>query len=250
MLLSKASKMQQYLEDKKQEVIIENLESKIKEQSAAIEKKDFELQTTEGLLAEAEAKITELNTKLLSQSENFELEKQKLNAKLEAEVQKSSDLKKLLTCLQDKCLEFSNRCIQRLKQVFYSVGASSESFIPSAEDLPGAFEHIEGEIDDLDKVIAGHGDFCALVASRGTAVAFLKSGCEHGKVTNRPNFSLSPTNLDNIPNLARSIANRFIKLVWTKGGRSKAGDEAQSHLKPVTKSYLMLTFSFELEFCL
>jgi hypothetical protein len=119
------------------------------------------------------------------------------------------------------------------------------SSIPSAEDLHGAFEHIEGEINDLDEVIAGHGDFCALVASRGTAVAFLKSGCEHGKVVNRPNFSLSPAGLDNIPNLARSIANRFIKLVWSKGGQSKAGDEARSHLEPVTKSYLMLTFSFE-----
>jgi chromosome segregation ATPase len=84
MLLSKALKMQQDLEDTKHEVIIENLESKIKEQSAAIEKKDFELQTTEGLLAEAEAKITELNMKLLSQSENFDQEKQKLTAKLEA----------------------------------------------------------------------------------------------------------------------------------------------------------------------
>jgi chromosome segregation ATPase len=108
MLLSKALKMQQDLEDKKHEVIIENLESKIKEQSTAIEKKDFELQTIEGLLAIAEAKITELNTKLLSQSENFKEEKQKLNAKLEAEVQKSSDLKKSLTSLEDKCLEFSN----------------------------------------------------------------------------------------------------------------------------------------------
>jgi hypothetical protein len=155
-------------------------------------------------------------------------------------------LKKSLTSLQDKCLEFSNRCVQRLKQIFYSVGASSEKFTPSAEDLPGAFEHIEGEIDDLDEVIAGHG---ALVASRGTAVAFLKSGCDHGKVVNIPNFSLSPADLDDIPNLARSIANRFVKLVWTKGGRSKAGDEARSHLKPVTKSYLVLTFSFELEFC-
>jgi hypothetical protein len=250
MLLSKALKMQQDLEDKKQEVIIENLESKIKEQSTVIEKKDFELQTTEGLLAEAEAKITELNTKLLSQSENFEQEKLKLNAKFVAEVRKSSDLEKSLTSLQNKCLEFSNRCVQWLKQVFYSVGASSKKFTLSAEDLLGAFEHIEGEIDDLDEVIAGHGDFCALVASRGTAVAFLKSGCEHGKVINRPNFSLSPADLDNIPNLARSIANRFIKLVWTKGGRSKAGDEARSHLKPVTKSYLMLTFSFEFEFCL
>jgi chromosome segregation ATPase len=215
MLLSKALKMQQDLEDKKHEVIIENLENKIKEQSVAIEKKDFELQTTEGLLADAEAKITELNSKLLSQSENFEQEKLKLDAKLEAEVQKSSELKESLTSLQNKCLEFSNRCVQRLKQVFYFVGASSEKFTPLVEDLPGAFEHIEGEINDLDEVIAGHGDFCALV------------------------------DLYNIPNLARSIANRFIKLVWTKGGRSKAGDEARSHLKPVTKSYLMLTFSFE-----
>jgi hypothetical protein len=132
-----------------------------------------------------------------------------------------------------------------LKQVFYFVGANSEKFNPSAEDLPGAFKHIEGEINDLDEVIAGHGDFCALAASRGTAVAVLKSGCEHGKIVNRPNFSLSPADLDNIPSLAQSIANRFIKLVWTKGGRSKAGDEAQSHLQLVTKSNLVLTFSFE-----
>jgi hypothetical protein len=65
MLLSKALKMQQDLEDKKHEVIIENLENKIKEQSAAFEKKEFELQTTEGLLAEAKVKITEMNMKLL-----------------------------------------------------------------------------------------------------------------------------------------------------------------------------------------
>jgi hypothetical protein len=57
MLLSKALRMQQDLEDKKHEAIIENLESKIKEQSAIIERKDFELQSTEGLLAETEAKV-------------------------------------------------------------------------------------------------------------------------------------------------------------------------------------------------
>ena len=49
MLLSKALRMQQDLEDKEHEVIIENLESKIKDQSAALEKKNFELQTIEGL---------------------------------------------------------------------------------------------------------------------------------------------------------------------------------------------------------
>jgi hypothetical protein len=57
MLLSKALRMQQDLEDKKHEAIIESLESKIKEQSAILEKKDFELQSTEGLLAESEAKV-------------------------------------------------------------------------------------------------------------------------------------------------------------------------------------------------
>jgi hypothetical protein len=250
MLLSKALRMQQDLEDKKHEVIIEGLESKIKDQAAALEKKDFELQTMEGLLAKAEAKIAKLDKKLLSKSESFEQEKQKFDTKFEAEVEKSSSLQKSLKELQYKCLEFSNRCVQRLKQVFNSVGAGYEKFSPSIEDLPGTFEHIEGEIDALDEIIAGHGDLCALVASRGTTVAFLKSGCTHGKIVNRPNFNLSPTDLIDIPSLARSMGNRFIKLVWTKGGRSLAGDEARSHLKLVIKSYLVLTFSLKLEFSL
>jgi hypothetical protein len=193
----------------------------------AIEKKNFELQATEGLLVEAEAKITELNTKLLRQSEQFEQEKQELNIKLEAEAQQNSDLKKLLTGLQEKCLEFSNRCIQRLIKFFHSVGASSGKFTPSAEDLSKTFEHIEGEID---------------VASRGTAAAFLKAGCDHGKIVNRPNFTLSPSMLDDIPDLARSISNRFVKMIWTKDGREKAGDEARSHLEPVRNHTLCLPF--------
>jgi hypothetical protein len=55
-------------------------------------------------LAEAEAKIAELNMKLPSQSESFEQEKQKLNAKFEVEVQKTSDLQKSLTGLQNKSM--------------------------------------------------------------------------------------------------------------------------------------------------
>jgi archaellum component FlaC len=240
--------MQQDLEDKKHEAIIENLESKIKEQSAIIEKKDFELQSTEGLLAETEAKILELNSKLINQSKQFDQEKLELNSKLKAEVQTSSELKKALTSLQDKCLNFGNNCIGRLKKIFYSVGASSGKFNPSAENLPQAFDHIEAEIEELDEVIAGHGDFCAWVASRGTAAAFLKAGCEHGKVVNRPNFTLSPSILDDMPDLARSISNRFIKMIWTKGGREKAGDEARSHLEPVRDNTSYLPFSLHLIF--
>jgi hypothetical protein len=100
--------------------------------------------------------------------------------------------------------------VHQLKQVFNSVGASSEKFDPSVEDLPETFEDIEGEVDALDEVIAGHDDFCALLASRGTTVAFMKSGCTHGKIVNRPNFSLTPADLIDIPSLARSIGNRFI----------------------------------------
>jgi len=240
--------MQQDLEDKKHEAIIENLESKIKEQTAIIEKKDFELQSTEGLLAETEAKILELNSKLINQSKQFDQEKLELNSKLKAEVQTSSELKKALTSLQDKCLNFGNNCIGRLKKIFYSVGASSGKFNPSAENLPQAFDHIEAEIEELDEVIAGHGDFCAWVASRGTAAAFLKAGCEHGKVVNRPNFTLSPSILDDMPDLARSISNRFIKMIWTKGGREKAGDEARSHLEPVRDNTSYLPFSLHLIF--
>jgi hypothetical protein len=125
--------------------------------------------------------------------------------------------------------------VQRLKDVFHSIGASSDKFTPSVENLPNTLEYIEGEVDALDEVIAGHADFCALLASRGTATAFLKAGCTHGKIVNRPNFSLSPADL-----VARSIGNRFMTQIWINGGRKMAGDEAQSHLKPVRNLYLLL----------
>jgi hypothetical protein len=60
--------------------------------------------------------------------------------------------------------------------VFSSVGASAKKFTPSAENISSTFKHIEGEVEALDEIIAGHGDFCALLASRGTAIAFLKAG--------------------------------------------------------------------------
>jgi hypothetical protein len=242
--------MQQDLEDKKSEIIIEGLEGKIKEHEAALEKKDFMLQSMEGSLAEAQAEIARLNSELSTKSKSFEQEKKDFDAKLEAEVAKSSNLQKSMRDLQDKCLNFGNRCVQRLKEVFNSVGASSEKFKPSAQNLSGIFDHIEGEVDALDKVIVGHGDLCALLASRGTAVTFIKASCTHGNIVNRPNFSLSPADLNDIPGLAQSIGNRFVTQIWAKGGRSLAGDEARSHLKLVINSYLVLTFSLKIEFTL
>jgi hypothetical protein len=115
-------------------------------------------------------------------------------------------------------LNFGNRCVQRLKEVFSSVGASSEDIILSSEDISNTFKHIENEFDAPDEVIVGHGDFCALLAPRGTAAAFLKAGCTHAKTVNRPTFSLSSLDLIDIHSEAQSIGNRFITQIWAKGG--------------------------------
>jgi hypothetical protein len=79
-----------------------------------------------------------------------------------------------------------------------------------------------------------------MLASRGTAVAFMKAGCTHGNIVNRPNFSLSLADLNDISGLARSIRNSFLTQIWAKGGRSLAGDEARSHLKPVITLCMLL----------
>jgi hypothetical protein len=129
--------------------------------------------------------------------------------------------------------------VQRLKGIFSSIGASSKEIAPSAEDISETFKHIENEVDTLDEVITGHGDFCALLASHGTAAAFLKAGCTHAKTVNKPNFSLSLSDLVNIHGEARSIRNKFITPIWAKGGRELARDKARNLLKSVQNLYLL-----------
>jgi chromosome segregation ATPase len=202
MLLSKALQMQQDLEDKKNEIIVEGLENKVKEYEASLEKKDFLLQAMEGSLAEAQTENARLNRELLQKSESFEQERKDLQTKYEAEAVENTKMKQSLKELRNMCLDFGSRCVQRVKNVFNSVGASAEKFTPSAENISSTFEHIEGEVEALDEVIAGHGDFCALLASRGTIAVFLKAGCTHAKIVNRPNFSLSLSDLVDIPSKA------------------------------------------------
>jgi hypothetical protein len=143
MLLSKALRMQQDLEDKKNEIIIKSLENKIKDYEASLEKKDFLLRTIEGSLMELQTENAKLNEELLQaqealkkNSERFEQEKQELQAKCKAEADNNTKLQESLKELRNKCLEFGSCCVQRLKKVFSSVGASSEDITPSAEDIP------------------------------------------------------------------------------------------------------------------
>jgi hypothetical protein len=225
---------------KEKDTVIQDLEIKVKDHKAALEKKDFIIHSLEGSLAEAQVENNKLSNELLIKSEKSKQEKKSLKTNLKTEIEKNSNLQKSLKELQEKCLDFGSRCVQQFKDVFHSIGASSDKFTPSAENLSSTLEYIEGEVDALDEVIAGHADFCALLASRGTATAFLKPGCTHGKIVNRPNYSLSPTDLVDIPSLARSIGNRFMTQIWINGGRKMAGDEARSHLKPVRNLYLLL----------
>jgi hypothetical protein len=194
----------------------------------------------EGSLAEAQFENIRLNKELLQKSKSFEQERKNLQAKYKVEAAENTKLKQSLEELQNMCLDFYSRCVQQLKKVFNSVGASTEKFTPSAKNISSTFEHIKGEVEALDEVIAGHGDFCALLASRGTTATFLKARCTHAKISNRPNFSLSTSDLVDIPNVARSIGSRFIMQIWAKGDRELASDEARSLLKPVRYLYLLL----------
>jgi hypothetical protein len=69
-----------------------------------------------------------------------------------------------------------------------------------------------------------------LVASRGTTAAFMKAGCTHAKVVNKPTFNLSTSYIIDILAEARSIGNRFITQIWAKGMCELAGDEARTLL--------------------
>jgi DNA repair exonuclease SbcCD ATPase subunit len=202
-LLSKALKMQQDNNDKKNEIIIDGLENKIKDLEASLEEKDFLLRAAKGSLAEVQSQNNKLSeeldnaqTILKKESERFKQETKELQEKAEAEAEKNIKLWESLKDFRNKCTDFATRCVNRLKGIFNSVGASSEEIGPSAEDIPKAFEHIENEVEALDEVITGHGDFGALLASRGTAAAFLKAECTHAKTVNKPTFSLSSSALE------------------------------------------------------
>jgi hypothetical protein len=124
---------------------------------------------------------------LNKKSERFDQEIKELQTRAEVEAKKNMKLHESVKDLWNKCTDFATLFVNRLKGIFNSVGATSEEIAPSAEDIPKAFEHIENEVEALDEIITGHGDFCALLASHGTAAVFLKAGCTHAKkLTSQP----------------------------------------------------------------
>jgi chromosome segregation ATPase len=206
LLLSEALKIQQDDEDRKNEIVVKGFEDKIKKLEDSLKEKDDLLHSAEGFLAEAQAQNKKLSKELKEaqmlleeNSSRFNREAEALNMTIKVEAERNLNLGEALGALKDKCFNFASQCTARLKSIFNSIGAASKEASLSAEDVPGALECVEKEVDVLDEVIADHGDFCALVASHGTVVAFIKAGCNHARAVNRPNFNLSPSDLVDIP---------------------------------------------------
>ena len=105
--------------------------------------------------------LEEAQTLLERNSDRFNCESEARNTMIKAEVEKNIKLNETVKILRDKCFSFATQCIARLKGIFNSAGAVSKEVTLSVEDIPGALECVEKEVDVLDKVITGHGDFCA-----------------------------------------------------------------------------------------
>jgi hypothetical protein len=188
------------------------LEDKIKKLEDSLKEKDELLCSVEGSLAETQAQnkklskeLADAQTLLEENSSQFNRESEALKMTLKVEAEKNMKLSEALRALKERCFNFASQCTARLKSIFNSVGAASKEASLSVEDVPRALECVEKEVDVLDEVITGHGDFCALVASRGTATAFIKTGCNHARAVNRPNFSLSSSDLVDVLAEPRSI---------------------------------------------
>jgi hypothetical protein len=244
-------KIQQDDKDRKNEFVINGLEKRIDELENSLKEKDSLLNSAEGPLAEAQAQnerlskeVKEAQTLLEDNSNWFSCESEALNMTIKAEAEKNHKLSETLKALRNKRFNFATQCTAQLKSIFNSIGAMSEEANLSAEDILGALGCIEKEIDVLEVVIIGHGDFCALVASCATAAAFVKAGCNHIRTINRPNFSFSPSDLVKILAEARSIGNRFITQIWAKGGQEVVGEEARALLGKVWQFSLLSSFYF------
>ena len=217
-------KLQQEDEDRKNELVVNNQEKRVKELENSLAEKDSKIKNVETNLAKAQlwiqdqaARICDQDKELekahskLKEAENrYEHEVRSLKNKIEAKAEKSSKLYEGLMLLRETCSCFVARCSTRLHEIFNLVGAVSREKNYSIEDIPKALDFMEKEINEFDEVMEGHGDFYALVAAQGTTNIFAKARCKHSKDVNKPTFAISPANLANIPAEARSIGNKFI----------------------------------------
>jgi hypothetical protein len=219
-------------------------DSKVKNVEADLAKAHLRIKDQVVRISDQDKQLEEIYSKLKEAKNCYEHDVKGLKDKVKTEVEKSSKLSEALTLLRETCSGFAARCSSCVHEIFSSVGAISGEKNHSAEDIPKALDFMENEINEFGEVMEGHGDFCALVAARGTANIFTNAACKHLRDVNKPTFAISPADLVNIPPEARHIGNRFITQIWAKGGREAAGDEARALLGEVWQFSLLSCFYF------
>jgi predicted nucleic acid-binding Zn ribbon protein len=141
--LSKALKMQQDDEDRKNKAIVKGLEDKIKELEDSLTKNDELLRLAEGSLAKAQVQNKKLRKELVDAqilleetSSRFNRESETLKMSLKVEAEKNSKLSEVLRALKERCFNIASQCTTRLKNIFNSIGAAYEEANFSVEDIP------------------------------------------------------------------------------------------------------------------
>ena len=150
--------MQQDDEDRKNEIVVEGFEDKIKKLEDSLKEKDNLLRSAKGSLVEAQAQseklskgLKETQTLLEENSSRFSREIEALNMTIKVEAEKNLELSEMLKALKNKCFSFATQCTAQLKSIFNSVRAVSKEDNLSAEDIPGALECIEKKLMSLMK---------------------------------------------------------------------------------------------------
>jgi chromosome segregation ATPase len=156
--------LQQENEDRKNELVINNLEKKLKDLDTLLEENNSKIKDVEADLAEAHLRnenqiiqISDQDKQLKRLSKElekvnltfkdtvscYEHEGEELKQKVKAEVEKSSKLSEAFRMLQDSCLGFVTRYSSCLREIFNSVRAVSEDGNHSVDNIPKALEFFE-----------------------------------------------------------------------------------------------------------
>jgi hypothetical protein len=118
-------------------------------------------------------------------------------------------------------------------------------------NLLGTLKCITNEVDAFEEVMSNHGEYCALVASRGTTLILEKTGCTHVKTIRKVKFGISVNDITSSAREAMNAASWFITLIWTKGGKEIAGAETRKYMNEVNfKSSMHHLLLFFLSFVL
>jgi chromosome segregation ATPase len=117
-------KLQQEAEDQKNQLVVSNLEKRVKELEKCLVEEDLKVKNAETNLAEAELRITDQATRICDQDKELEIAHSKLKEakdhykdevrilknKVEAKAKMSSKLSKALTSLWETCSSFVGKC--------------------------------------------------------------------------------------------------------------------------------------------